>query len=108
MTLPPGVRAAFEFRHVSWHDPEVFERLGHRQLALCIADSKRVTTPVEVTTDYAYFRLRAEEYQQDDLARWADTIISSTEHCREVFVYFKHEDQGKGPELAHRLIDLLG
>ena len=39
--LPPGVRAAFEFRHASWHDAEVFERLRARRLALCIADSER-------------------------------------------------------------------
>ena len=31
--LPPGVRAAFEFRHASWHDAEVFERLRARRLA---------------------------------------------------------------------------
>jgi hypothetical protein len=29
-TLPPGPRVAFEFRHQSWHDAEVFERLAVR------------------------------------------------------------------------------
>ena len=105
--LPPGVRAAFEFRHASWHDAEVFERLRARRLALCIADSERMTTPVEVTADYAYFRLRDEGYQSADLIRWADTIASRTDGCYEVFVYFKHEDQGKGPEFARRLIEAL-
>ena len=105
--LPKGARAAFEFRHASWHDPEVFQWLGRRRVALCIADIVRMMTPVAVTTDYAYFRLRDEGYQHDDLARWADTIISSTERCREVFVYFKHEEKGKAPRFAKRLIDLL-
>ena len=59
-TLPPGARAAFEFRHVSWHATEVFERLAARGAAACVADSERLTTPVEVTALYAYFWLRDE------------------------------------------------
>ena len=105
--LPPGVRAAFEFRHPSWHDAEVFERLRARRLALCVADSDRLSTPVEITADYAYFRLRDEGYQPRDIRRWAAAIAASTDACREVFVYFKHEDQGKGPEFARLLIEAL-
>src|SRR5881398_1437841 len=48
-TLPPRVRAAFEFRHPSWLDDEVFEKLTHRNLALCVADSEKMSTPVRVT-----------------------------------------------------------
>ena len=46
--LPPKVRAAFEFRHASWLDEEVFARLAARNLALCIADSEKLSTPVRV------------------------------------------------------------
>lgn len=106
--LPPKVCAAFEFRHPSWLDDEVFERLGARGLALCIADSERLSTPVKVTADYAYFRLRDEGYTPDDIAAWADTIRAATSGCRDVFVYFKHEEQGKGPELAAALRQHLG
>jgi uncharacterized protein YecE (DUF72 family) len=106
--LPPKVSAAFEFRNVSWLDDEVFERLAKRNLALCVADSERLSTPVRVTADYAYFRLRDEGYTPDDIARWADTITRDTAQCRDVFVYFKHEEQGKGPEFAKLLIDRLG
>jgi len=53
--LPPGARGAFEFRHVSWLDDEVFERLRRRNLALCVADSEKMSTPVQMTADYAYF-----------------------------------------------------
>src|SRR2546423_1647841 len=37
--LPPKVCAAFEFRHESWLDEEIFTRLSARNLALCVADS---------------------------------------------------------------------
>ena len=106
-TLPPGARAAFEFRHDSWHDADVFERLSASGVALCVADSARMSTPVEITARYGYFRLRDEGYSEADVARWAGTITSATAACEEVFVYFKHEDKGKGPAFAKLLVDAL-
>ena len=106
-TFPPRVNAAFEFRHVSWLDEEVYGRLRARNLALCVADSEKLSTPVEITADFGYFRLRDEGYSPDDIARWALVIREQTSACREVFVYFKHEEAGKGPEFAHLLIDAL-
>ena len=92
-----GRARAFEFRHASWLDDEVFERLAARNLALCVADSEKMSTPVRITADYAYFRLRDEGYTPDDIERWAETIARDTAACRDVFVYFKHEEEGKGP-----------
>ncbi len=105
--LPPKACGAFEFRHASWLDDSVFERLAARNLALCVADSEKMSTPVRITADYAYFRLRDEGYTADDVKRWADTVARETASCREVFVYFKHEEQGKGPEFARLLMDHL-
>src|SRR5262245_13339095 len=56
--FPDGTRAAFEFRHASWFDEEVYARLRARNLALCVADSEKLSTPVTITAPYAYFRLR--------------------------------------------------
>lgn len=106
-SFPPRVCAAFEFRHESWLTPEVYDRLRARNLALCIADSERMSTPVELTADYAYFRLRDEGYTPADITRWAETIRDRTSGARDVFVYFKHEEEGKGPEFAKMLIDAL-
>ncbi len=105
--LPPRTPAAFEFRHASWHDEEVFDRLRTRGLALCIADSERMTTPIEVTADYGYFRLRDGGYQEADIVRWAATIARCGATCRDSFVYFKHEEKGKGPALAQLLMKRL-
>jgi len=107
-TLPAGVRAAFEFRHASWFDEDVFGRLQEKNLSVCIADSEKLSTPVRLTADYAYFRLRDEGYTPDDIKGWADTIATKTASCRDVFVYFKHEESGKGPEFARLLMDHLG
>ncbi len=45
------VCAAFEFRHTSWLDDDVYARLRARNLALCIADGERLSTPVTMTAD---------------------------------------------------------
>jgi uncharacterized protein YecE (DUF72 family) len=107
-TLPPRVCAAFEFRHESWLDEEIYARLRGRNLGLCVADSERLSTPVVLTADYAYFRLRDEGYTPDDIARWADVIGEKASACGDVFVYFKHEEEGKGPEFAKLLMQRLG
>ena len=106
--LPPRAPAAFEFRNVSWLEDDVFERLKARNLALCVADSEKLSTPSRITADFAYFRLRDEGYRPDDIARWAETIRRETVSCRDVYVYFKHEDEGKGPEFATLLRERLG
>ncbi len=104
--LPPRVRGAFEFRHASWLDEEVFERLKERNLALCVADTDRLSTPVVRTADYGYFRLRDEGYTASDIDRWARVIGERTDG--DTFVYFKHEEAGKGPEFARALMKELG
>ncbi len=70
-------------------------------------DNPTLSAPVVVTADYAYFRLRDEGYSPDDIVRWADTIAAATSGCRDVFVYFKHEDEGKGPEFGQMLMARL-
>jgi len=103
--LPEGTRAAFEFRHPSWFEADVLDALRARNAALCIADSEKLKTPVEVTADYAYFRLRDEGYQPADIDQWAKTIKELPP--KDAFVYFKHEEQGLGPEFARRLITAI-
>jgi uncharacterized protein YecE (DUF72 family) len=106
-SLSPGIRVAFEFRHSSWHDDEVYALLKSRNAALCIADSERMATPVVVTADFGYFRLRDEGYRDADIACWAEKITQSRNGLRDVFVYFKHEEKGVGAQFAKQLMGLL-
>ena len=106
--FPPKVCAAFEFRHASWFDDDVYARLHGRNLALCVADSEKLSAPVQMTADYGYFRLRDEGYTAADIARWGETIREQASARRDVFVYFKHEESGKGPEFGRMLLEHLG
>jgi uncharacterized protein YecE (DUF72 family) len=105
--LPPDVRTAFEFRHDSWLTDDVFGLLQSKNAALCIADFGDRTTPLTPTARHGYFRLRDEGYQPDDLDRWAARILEQRDAWDDVFVYFKHEDEGKGPEFAREFLARL-
>jgi len=105
--LPPDIRCAFEFRHDSWLTDEVFALLTAYRAALCIADFGDKTTPLKPTARHGYFRLRDEGYTPDDLDKWADAVAAQGAAWEDVFVYFKHEEEGKGPEFARAFVDRL-
>ena len=106
--MPDGFRVAFEFRHESWFDDEVYALLRSRNAALCIADTEEGTTPAVATADFGYLRLRAVEYSDDDLKIWIAKIDQVGGDWRDAYVFFKHEDSGSGPALARRFLALRG
>ena len=104
--LPPGTRAAFEFRHASWRTAEVRELLRSRQLATVTvdddeADAAETSADLEPTADYAYVRLRRTQYSDADLAAWSKRLRDLP--CRDVYVFFKHEDSASGALWAQAL-----
>lgn len=105
--LPSDIRAAFEFRHESWLTEDVYALLREAGAALCIADFGDKTTPVEATARHGYLRLRDEGYTPADLERWAMELISHAKSWEDAFVFFKHEEEGKGPEFAQAFLDVL-
>ena len=106
--LPDGIRAAFEFRHSSWLDDEIFESLRAHNAALCIAESEKLSAPIVATADFGYLRLRREDYTAIDIARWAEVLRSNEDNWVDAYVYFKHEERGEGPRLATEMIRALG
>jgi len=105
--LPPGFRPAFEFRNQSWFADDVFECLRRFDAALCIAEHDERSAPLEQTANFGYFRLRRTDYSDADLAQWAERLESAAAAWSDVFVYFKHEEAGKGPLYASKLAALL-
>jgi uncharacterized protein YecE (DUF72 family) len=100
--LPAGRPAAFEFRHESWLDEETFAALREAGAALCAADTDETEATLLATTDWGYLRLRRWDYTDVDLRAWAEKIRGQP--WKEAFVFFKHEEEGKGPKLAEALM----
>jgi uncharacterized protein YecE (DUF72 family) len=99
-------RAAFEFRHESWIDDEVHGTLRAHGAALCLADTEEAEPPLVATARWGYLRLRRPDYDDASLATWAQRVRAQP--WDEAFVFFKHEDEGKGPALARRFLELAG
>jgi uncharacterized protein YecE (DUF72 family) len=101
--LPRERRAAFEFRHPSWFDDEVFALLRAHRAALCIADDI-LEVPIVATATWGYLRLRRPDYDDAALKMWVNHIRNQNWH--DAFVFFKHEDEAKAPRLAKRFLEL--
>ena len=52
--LPKRIRCAFEFRHLSWFNDEVYAALRKANAALCQAESEKLETPEAETADFTY------------------------------------------------------
>ena len=102
--LPRDLRAAFEFRHASWFSEETYAALRDAGAALCIAESEELATPSVRTAEFGYLRLRRLDYDMPALMKWADFVKTYT---GDVFVYFKHEDEARGPAFAKEFLPLL-
>lgn len=97
--------AAFEFRHASWFDDDVFALLRENQTVLCIADAEGdLEIPFVSTADWGYLRLRRPDYNSTKLKSWIKRI--QQQDWREAFVFFKHEEEAKGPKMAQRFLTL--
>jgi uncharacterized protein YecE (DUF72 family) len=87
----------FEFRHETWFSDEIYAILREHNAALCIAESDDLTTPeVHTAASHTSFRLRRSGgYTSAELDVFAARFTALAEQ-RDVYVYFKHEDDPSG------------
>jgi uncharacterized protein YecE (DUF72 family) len=103
--LPPDRSAAFEFRHQSWFDDEIVGLLREHRAALCIAEAENdLEIPFVSTADWGYLRLRRPDYGDAELKAWAKRVHD--QDWQNAFIFFKHEEEGKGPQMAKRFLEL--
>jgi uncharacterized protein YecE (DUF72 family) len=98
-------RLAFEFRHASWFDDELFELLRRHSTAFGVVEKEEGesgVTPREVTGPFVYMRLRKGDYSQDEMLEWARWIRGQTVP---VYCYLKHDE--RAPVLAKQLLEAL-
>ncbi|MEW6519988.1 MAG: DUF72 domain-containing protein [Thermodesulfobacteriota bacterium] len=97
--LPENCRCAFEFRSSSWLTPEILELLREKNCSLCIADTdEKPAEAIISTATWGYLRLRRSAYGEADLARWREWILAQP--WQQAFVFFKHEEEARGPAMA--------
>lgn len=129
--LPPGFRAdlrrlegflkllkkrkarqAFEFRHESWFNKEVYSLLREYNACLCIAHSGRFPCVREVTADFLYLRfhggspiLYSANYSDKELKEWAD--FAKRHKSKDIFAFFNNDACGYAVKNALKFKELL-
>jgi uncharacterized protein YecE (DUF72 family) len=106
--LPEGFKGALELRSSTWDDDAVRDAMAKAGQALCVSEGKDHKTPVARTADYAYFRLRNEEYSVAEIDAWAKVIGDWQPHCQDIYAFFMHEDFASGPRFGKMLLEALG
>src|ERR1700724_575254 len=102
-TLPRALRFAFEFRHESWFSEEVYSVLREANAALCNAESEKLETPDVQTADFAYLRLRKDNYSAKE-RKELEQRIARLGNSGDVYIYFKHEDTPEGALHAQNVL----
>ncbi len=103
--IPVTMSCAFEFRSPSWLDVEILDLLRKRGCSLCVADAEENPANEIITTaTWGYLRLRRSDYTDADLSQWIERILS--QGWEKAFVFFKHEEEARGAELAMRFREL--
>jgi uncharacterized protein YecE (DUF72 family) len=105
--LPRDVRCALEVRDPSWYVAEVYDLLAAANVALVHAEGEKAPSPVEtlgVTADFAYARLRDRNgYPDDAVDAWAQRLRVILDSGKDVYAYFRHDDDGSNALSAERL-----
>ena len=103
--LPADTPSVFDFRHPTWFDEEVLALLRSQDRVFCVSDIEELPESYTYkTADWGYVRLRRVQYSKSDLVEWRKRIRA--QQWKDTYVFFKHEDEGTGPKLASRFIDL--
>ena len=105
---PRDLPLALEFQDPTWHVDEVFEAAARAGAAVVATDLETDPEPPRLRRSgpLLYVRLRRPDYPRDELARWLDRLEPFLSDRVDVYVYFRHDEVGRGAELALELLEL--
>jgi len=98
-SLDPEVPVALDFRHDSWDDAEVTGRLDERGVIRVDA--------LDGDASFRYLRLREPPYDEEALGLLLRKIRPLLDGGRDVYAFFRHEDEPTAPLYAARLRELV-
>lgn len=108
--LPRDVRCVLEVRDPSWYVEEVYELLRTANVALVHAEGEKAPSPVETfdrTAAFAYVRLRKMAYTDAEVDNWAERLRGVVASGKDVYAYFRHDEDGSNGLCAIRLRNAL-
>ena len=98
---PTDLPLVIEARDETWQVDETIRALSDHRAALCVTDSPDGTPPtIRRTAGHLYLRLRRHDYGPDELEAWWRRLEPFVEAGDDAYVFFRHDDVGRGAELA--------
>lgn len=109
--LPEDQQFAFEFRHTSWLDAEIYDLLRENNAAIVWQSSRKFPDDCTPTADFIYIRFHGltgytYSYDPAELEPWAEIIQNQLEEGRVAQAYFNNTG-GNAPECARMLEEML-
>lgn len=107
---PADLPLTMEFQDPSWHVDETFAALAGVGAALCATELPEDAEPpiIRRTGSFLYLRLRRNDYSTAELDDWAARLEPFLSAGDDVYAFFRHDDVGRGPDLALGLIEAMG
>jgi uncharacterized protein YecE (DUF72 family) len=107
---PADLPLAMEFQDPTWHVDETFAALRAAGAALVTTELAEDEGPPTIrrTGPFLYLRLRRHDYAPTELETWLDRLEPFITDGLDAYVYFRHDDVGRGAELALELADAAG
>jgi uncharacterized protein YecE (DUF72 family) len=102
---PTDLPLTVEFQDASWHVDETFEALRRIGAALCTTELPEDVEPPTIrrTGHFLYLRLRRHDYTDAEIGAWAARLEPFLSAGDDAYVFFRHDEVGRGPELALEL-----
>lgn len=99
---PGDVPLAVELQHPSWQADETFALLRRHGAVLVATELPEDAEPptIRVTGPFLYLRLRRHDYSTMELDAWAARIEPFMDAGHDAYVFFRHDEVGRGAELA--------
>ena len=103
VSYPGGLRARWRWGG-SGQAAAVFA-LSEAGAALCATELPEDSGPPTLRRSgrFLYLRLRRHDYAPAEIAAWADRLVPFLSAGNDAFVFFRHDEVGRGAELALEL-----
>lgn len=105
---PADLPLVVELRDDTWHVDETYRALEAAGASLCATELPEDPAPPTLrrTASRLYLRLRRHDYDTDALRDWLARISPFLDAGDDAYVFFRHDEVGRGAELAVALLAL--
>ena len=107
---PRELPLTVEFADPTWNADETIALLRGAGAVLCATEGPDDEAPPTLrrTGPFLYLRLRRHDYTPDELLVWRHRVEPFLAAGDDAYVFFRHDETGRGAELAVELRDLFG